>query len=148
MITRIGRDELNMRIAQLMAMRGTCQRGSVGCVITQDGRVVSTGYVGAPAGMPHCPDEGCDMGPNGGCRTTSHAEAGAIAFAARKGVILEGSTLYVTLSPCETCAKLIINAGIREVYYKEPYRDTSGLELLIVAGLKVRQEVTYQYDDR
>ena len=138
MAKRIGRDELNMRIAQLIAMRGTCQRGMVGCVITQDGRVVSTGYVGAPSGLPHCKDTGCEIGANGGCSTTSHAEAGAIAFAARKGVSLEGATLYVTMSPCDTCAKLIINAGIRCIIYKDGYRDTAGLELLVMAGLEVR----------
>lgn len=144
---RIGRHTLNMAIAKLISQRGTCQRGRVGCVITQDGRIVSTGYVGAPAGMPHCLDEGCEIGANLGCSTTSHAEAGAIAFAARRGVVLEGSTLYTTLSPCETCAKLIINAGVKNVYYHDEYRDTKGLELLILAGLTVTREVTYTYED-
>ena len=146
MIMRIGRNSLNMAVARLIAQRGTCQRGRVGCVITQDGRVVSTGYVGAPSGLPHCKDTGCEIGANGGCSTTSHAEAGAIAFAARKGTPLEGSTLYITMSPCETCAKLIINAGIKKVIYGDEYRDAKGLELLIVAGLSVSQEVD-NYED-
>lgn len=138
---RVGRHTLNMMIAQLISQRSTCNRAQVGCVITQEGRIVSTGYGGAPSGLPHCMDVGCKIGPDGGCIRTSHAEAGAIAFAARKGVALEGATLYVTLSPCLSCAKLIINAGISRVYYLEPYRDLSGIELLEKAGVSVSQLV-------
>lgn len=133
---RIGRHTLNMKVAELMAERSTCTRAKVGCVISVSGRIISTGYAGAPSGVPHCIDVGCEIGSDGGCSTTLHAEAGAIAFAARKGVVLEGSTLYVTLSPCRSCAKLILTAGIKEVFYRKEYRDTSGIELLKKAGVK------------
>lgn len=134
---RISRDSLNLAIAHMVSLRGTCERASVGCVICQEGRVVSTGYVGSPSKTPHCTDAGCIIGPDGGCIRTSHAEAGAIAFAARKGVALEGSTLYTTLSPCLSCAKLIVNSGISRVVYQQKYRDESGLALLKQAGVIV-----------
>jgi len=137
-MARILRDVLNMSIATLIAQRGTCTRAQVGCVITIDNRIVSTGYVGSPSGLPHCLDDGCIIGLDGGCTRTSHAEAGAIAFAARKGISLEGSTMYVTLSPCTSCAKLIINAGIKRLFYLKQYRDISGLELLGKAGIHCR----------
>ena len=137
---RISRDEMNMEIALIVAKRSTCNRARVGCVITQEGRIVSTGYGGAPSGLPHCLDEGCLIGENDmGCIRTTHAEQGAIAFAAKKGVSLEGSTLYVSLSPCLPCAKLIINAGIKRVIYLEQYRKTDGVELLKKAGISVEE---------
>lgn len=134
---RIGRDALNMAIAHLMADRSTCIRAKVGCVIALDGRIVSTGYAGSPSGIPHCLDVGCTLGPDGGCITTVHAEAGAISFAAKKGVALDGATIYVTHSPCLNCAKLILNSGIKRVVYQIKYRDGSGLELLIQGGIEV-----------
>lgn len=137
MRARLSRDAVNLAIAQLMSQRGTCSRARVGCVIARNGRIISTGYAGAPSGVPHCIDVGCLLGPDGGCIRTSHAEAGAIAFAARHGLALEGASLYVTLSPCLTCAKLIINAGITHVFYLDCYRDGSGLELLQKAGVKI-----------
>ena len=137
---RITRTELNMRIAHLIAERSTCTRKKVGCVITTwEGAIITTGYVGSPAGMPHCLDEGCIIGPNGGCIRTVHAEQSAIAFAAKRGVALEDSILYVTLSPCVSCAMLIINSGIRKVVYAEEYRDISGINTLIQAGIEVVQ---------
>lgn len=137
MSERVSRDEMIMLIAGVVALRSTCKRGKVGCVITRDNRIISTGYVGAPAGLPHCIEGECEIGPDGGCIATSHAEAGAIAFAARKGIATEGSTLYTTLSPCLSCAKDIINAGIKRVVYLREYRDLSGLTLLMRAGVSV-----------
>ncbi len=137
--TRISREDLAMSLAELVAQRGTCQRSKVGCVIALEGRIVTTGYVGSPPGLPHCLDVGCLVGPSGGCIRTVHAEAGAIAFAARKGIAIEGAILYTTLSPCEACAKLILGAGIQKVVYREEYRDRSGLELLNAAGVEVCQ---------
>jgi dCMP deaminase len=119
-----------MELANVVAKRGTCTRGYVGAVIAIDGRVISTGYVGAPAGLPHCMDLGCDIGPDGGCQRTVHAEANAIAFAAKHGVPTKGSTLYTLVAPCLSCAKLIINAGITSVIYSRPYRDSGGLGML------------------
>jgi dCMP deaminase len=124
---RIERHDLNMEIAHSIAKRSTCLRKQVGCVITVDNRIVVTGYNGAPAGVPHCTSETC-TGPS--CSVAVHAEAAAISFAARKGIALENSILYVTYSPCKKCAELILNAGIKQVIYDEPYRDLSGVEFL------------------
>jgi len=135
MNNRINRDYLCLQIAKLIALRGTCKRAQVGTVIAINGRIISTGYNGAPSGLPHCIDWGCIIGVDGGCIRTSHAEAGAIAFAARRGLSLEGATLYCTLSPCLNCAKLIINSGIKEVIYCEKYKNHEGLDLLDGAGI-------------
>lgn len=154
---RISRQQMLMGMAEVAARRSTCARSQVGVVIALDSRPLVSGYNGAPAGMPHC-DHTCTCLPNiirGGesmiwraqlheigcpagdpCDIAVHAEANAIAFAARHGVKLEGSTLFVTLSPCVPCAKLIINAGIVEVVYSTVYRDDAGIGLLNTAGVK------------
>jgi len=132
---RLGRNELHMAVAMLMATRATCTRAQVGCVFTKNGRIVATGYNGAPTGMPHCLDEGCLLNPDtGSCERCVHAEAAAISFAARHGISLEGTTLYVTHSPCLACAKLIINAGVHTVIYKEEY-GKSAVSYLDQAGM-------------
>lgn len=136
-VERISRDELNILMARVMAQRSTCKRKKVGCIIVLDGRIISTGYAGAPSGLPHCTEVGCETGPDGGCIRTSHAEAGAIAFAARRGISTEGASIYVTLSPCLTCSKLIINAGIKRLVYLEEYRDNSGLVMMRRAGIEI-----------
>src|SRR5690606_33933329 len=114
----------------------------VGCVIHRDGRIIATGYNGAPAGMPHCNhDMEIDASPvsmiDTGCQVVEHAERNAIAFAARYGNALEGAWLTCTHAPCLACAKSIINAGIVGVTYKIPYRLTDGVELLERAQLKI-----------
>lgn len=131
------RQETLMRMAAVISLRGTCERASVGAVIAREGRIISTGYVGAPAGLPHCTEVGCQIGTHGGCVRTVHAEANAIAVAARFGVSTDSTELYCTHSPCLPCAQLIINAGIDRVVYEKEYRDRSGLDLLIEAGKKV-----------
>ena len=136
-MTRISRDEALIQIAHIMAQRSTCNRLQVGAVIARDGRVVSTGFNGAPSGLPHCTPENCNE--HNPCTNTTHAEAGAIAHAARHGVALEGTTLYVTHQPCLDCAKLLINAGTKRVVYATPYRIQDGLNLLLQAGLEVSQ---------
>ena len=141
MLTRPDRDEWLMRMATVVSTRGTCTRASVGAVISRDGRVISTGYVGSPAGLPHCVDAGCQIGTHGGCTRTVHAEANAIAFAARFGNSTDGCELHCTHSPCEPCAKLIINAGIKRFVFEQAYRDPTGLILLTSAGLMVIQNV-------
>lgn len=130
---RPSRDEKCLEHARVEARQSTCLRRQVGSVIALDGRIISTGYGGAPSKLPHCTPETCnDQAP---CTNTSHAEANAIAFAARHGLATEGATLYTTLSPCKTCADLIINAGITRVIYETPYRLTEGLERLTQAGI-------------
>jgi dCMP deaminase len=135
MIERISRDQMLMEMALTASKRSTCNRKHVGAIIAIEGRPVSVGYAGAPAGLPHCLEHGCLAGPDGGCIRTMHAEANAIAFAARKGIATERATLYTTVSPCLACAKLIINAGIIDVWYLELYRKQEGLDLLSEKGI-------------
>lgn len=130
MINRISRDQMLMEMAITASKRSTCNRKHVGAIIAIEGRPISVGYAGAPSGLPHCLEHGCLTGPDGGCIRTQHAEANAIAFAARKGISTEKATLYTTVSPCLACAKLILNAGIGEVWYLEKYRKTDGIDLL------------------
>lgn len=136
---RISRNKLFMEIAKLVAMRSTCGRAEVGAVLIKDNRIISMGYVGSPSGEPHCLDVGCEIGPNGGCIRTIHAEVNCLAFSSKEGIKTEGTTLYCTLSPCRDCAKLLINAGIKKVVYLNKYRDTSGIDLLAKVGIEVTE---------
>jgi dCMP deaminase len=108
-------------------------------VLARDGRILVQGYNGAPAGMPHCehPDGEVSVSGSKGCEIAVHAEANAIAYAARLGIRLEGAEMYTTLSPCVACAMLIINAGITCVYAAQIYRDLAGVELLSSGGIDV-----------
>ena len=121
-----------MMAAEITALRGTCSRAQVGVVFAKEGRIIMTGYNGAPSGIPHC--EHLDDSP---CEVSVHAEANAIATAARFGVALDGSTVYTTMQSCLKCAQLLINAGIQELVYSHSYRDQAGMELLIQRGIKV-----------
>ena len=132
---RISRAILNMSIAFLVSKRGTCLRAKVGCVITQDHRIIATGYNGGLIDE-ECKDT-CDI--TVGCKHAVHAEANAISFSAKLGIILEKATLYCTHQPCYECAKLIIQAGIKEVLYCLPYRLTEGIELLKDHHIKISQ---------
>ena len=111
-----------MNIAREVATRSTCSRKHVGAVIVRDKTILSTGYNGSIKGLPHCDDAGCEM-VDGHCVRTSHAEANAIVQAAKNGVGIDQSKIYVTASPCYDCFKLIANAGIKTIYYEEFYRD-------------------------
>lgn len=111
-----------MQIASEVSTRATCDRRSVGAVIVRDKTILSTGYNGSIRGLLHC-DEAGHLMEDGHCVRTVHAEANAIAQAARNGVRIEGATIYVTASPCWACFKLIANAGIVRVVYGEFYRD-------------------------
>jgi len=116
-------DEYFLSLVELVGTRGTCERGRSGCVIARDRRILATGYVGSPIGTAHCDEIGHEMhtvihedgSKTRHCIRTSHAEINAIANAARCGVALEGATLYCHMTPCYTCAKMIINAGIKRV---------------------------------
>jgi dCMP deaminase len=119
---RVSWNEYFMAIAEQVASRSTCDRKNVGAVIVRDKTILSTGYNGSLRGSPHCDEAGHDL-ENGHCVRTVHAEANAVAQAAKNGVAIDGSEIYVTASPCLTCFKLIANAGIRTIYYKEFYRD-------------------------
>lgn len=122
---RISRNELYITIAETFAKRSTCGRLQVGCAIVKDGRIICCGYNGV---LPLSPGCKCDL--NKPCERSIHAEANAISYAAKNGIALRGSTLYVTHSPCLKCAELVIQAGIKEVIYKELFRSEEGLLLL------------------
>jgi dCMP deaminase len=122
-------DEYFLNLVTMVGSRGTCDRGRSGCVIVRDKRILSTGYVGSPIGTEHCDENGHEMhtvihetgDQTRHCIRTSHAEINAVANAARFGVALEGATLYCHMTPCYTCAKMIINAGIKRVVCNKDY---------------------------
>jgi dCMP deaminase len=116
------------------AQRSTCSRLQVGAVLSRSGRILSTGYNGAPSGEPHC-DHTFDH--NSPCLTSVHAEVNALVFAARHGVSTEGSSFYVTHAPCYACAGLLINAGVDTVYFRHHYRSKAGLDRLVDAEIAV-----------
>ena len=131
-MVRITRERMLLDMAFAAARRSTCQRAQVGAIISTGGRVISTGYNGAPAGLPHCEHTSDDP-----CRRSVHAEANAIAFAARHGVATQGAVLTCTHEPCLECSRLIINAGIAGVVYYYDYRVHEGIELLKEVGVPV-----------
>lgn len=119
-----------MRIAEVVASMATCDRKHVGAVVVVNKTVISTGFNGAPRGMPHCDEVGHELKEMGGrqsCVRTVHAEANALVQAARSGAKVEGGTIYTTASPCYDCLKLIINAGITRVVCKEFYASRYGM---------------------
>lgn len=127
-------DEYFMDIAFTVAQRSTCDRAHVGAVLVRDRRILATGYNGAPAGLPHCDDVGHLM-VDGHCVRTLHAEQNAIIQAALHGVSIQGATAYVTHQPCLTCAKMLINAGIRRVVYAGNYPDDLSRQFLNEANV-------------
>ena len=133
---RPSRDEIIMEVAYAFSRRGTCDRLRVGAAIARDGRVLVTGYNGPPAGLPHC-DALCTIRHTTGCLVAVHAEANAIAYAARYGISTATADLYTTHLPCLGCSQLIINAGISRVLYRTDYRDHSGLDLLRAASVDI-----------
>jgi dCMP deaminase len=135
-----------MDITMLVAKRSTCIRRSVGAVIVKDKQILSTGYNGAPTRTAHCVDTGCIREtlkvPSGErhelCRGI-HAEQNAIIQAAYHGVSIKGAILFCTTWPCAICAKMLINAGIEKIYYREGYADSMSREMLDEAGVAVVQ---------
>ena len=134
-----------MRIAYLVAERSTCLRRKVGAVAVRDRRILATGYNGVPTGMRHCAETGClrqQLGVPSGqrheiCRGL-HAEQNAIIQAARYGINITGASIYVNTQPCIVCAKMLINAGIDEIVYQNPYPDELAMSMLEEAGMKLR----------
>lgn len=108
---RLSRPMLFMGIADMFGRRSSCPRANVGCVATLEGRIVASGYVGAPHGQPHCLEVGCKM-ENDHCVRTVHAEANLVAWSARVGTPLDGTTVWCTHSPCRNCALLLSNVGV------------------------------------
>ncbi len=141
-------DEYFLEIARLVSRRSTCLRRKVGALIVQDRRILASGYNGTPSGIKHCAQVGCLRKrlniPSGQrhelCRGL-HAEQNALLQAALYGISLRGSTLYVTNQPCIICAKMIINAGIKEVVIAGAYPDKMARQFLVEAGIKIRRLV-------
>lgn len=126
-------DASYLEMASVWAKNSYCQRRKVGAIIVKDRMIISDGYNGTPAGFENvCEDENGVTKPY-----VLHAEANAITKVAKSGNSSLGATLYVTASPCMECAKLIIQAGIKRVVYKEEYRISDGLDLLRRAGVEV-----------
>ena len=123
-----------MEIARTVATRATCLRASVGCVVTRDHRILTTGYNGSPRHVAHCTEVGC-LVINDHCVRTTHAEANAIVQGALHGIGLAGAVAYCTHQPCLHCSKLLISAGIVKIVYETPYPDPIAMNLLAEAGV-------------
>lgn len=134
-----------MEITEQIATWSSCLRRQVGAVIVRDKRILTTGYNGAPAGVENCVEKGeclrnrlkIESGTHAEICYSVHAEQNAIIQAAREGLSLKGCVLYCTHQPCVVCAKMIINAGIKEVIYKEGYPDKFSVDICKEAGVKL-----------
>ena len=134
-----------LTITRNVAERSTCTRAKVGAVIVRDKNILATGYNGAPAGMPHCIDSGClvykSHTPTGeveeNCFRTIHAEINAIAQAAKNGASIRDADIYITHTPCIHCVKVLINTGIRRIFYEREYKRATIEELLRGANIEL-----------
>jgi len=146
-------DDYFLELANAASSRATCSRGRSGCVIVRDKQVLATGYVGSPAGLPHCDDAGHLMKKviqeNGEitehCVRTVHAEQNAICQAAKRGISIEGATIYQRMTPCRTCAMMLINCGIKKIICERKYQLAEESEQLLAdAGI----DLVYKYEGR
>lgn len=137
-------DEYFINLCQAVAERGTCDRGQSGCVIVKGKRILTTGYVGSPSGMPHCDDAGHLMHKvinddgtiSQHCIRTTHAEQNALVQAAKFGISVDGATLYCKMEPCFVCAKMITSVGIKRVVCQRQYHGAKlTRELFAKAGV-------------
>ena len=138
-------DEYFIQVAELVSRRSTCLRRYVGAVLVKERRILATGYNGAPSGIDHCEIEGClrekmkiPSGQRHELCAGLHAEQNVLLQAALHGVSVKGSILYITHTPCSICAKMIINAGIREIIIEHGYPDKMASRFLKAAKVKVR----------
>jgi len=137
-------DSYFLRIAEQVAERSTCLRRRVGALLVKDKRILATGYNGAPIGLKHCSDVGClreDREIASGtqhelCRGL-HAEQNAIIQAALHGIKIDGATIYTTHEPCVLCAKMLVNSGVKEIFYRDSYPDQLAQNILSEAKIKV-----------
>ena len=144
-------DEYFLQMAELVGTRGTCDRGHAGTVIVKDKRLLATGYVGSPIGLPHCDEVGHEMHTvtnedgttSRHCIRTAHSEMNAISNAARFGVAIDGATMYSKMVACYSCAKVVVNAGIKRFVAMRDYHASArtkdifqqaGIELVIING--------------
>ena len=145
-------DEYFMEVAEAISKRATCDRGRSGCVVARDRQILVTGYVGSPMGFPHCDEVGHQLKTTiheDGHRTqhcvrTVHAEQNAICQAAGRGIAISGATLYCRMTPCRTCAMLLINCGIERIVCERRYHaGQESEELFERAGVKLE----YRFDE-
>jgi dCMP deaminase len=152
-------DEYFGGLVDEVAQRATCDRGKSGCIVVKDKRILCSGYVGSPPGLPHCDDVGHQMrkviNDDGSitqhCVRTIHAEQNAICQAARWGIPLEGTTLYCTMEPCRVCAMLIISVGIKKVMARRHcHAAQETRELFISAGVElvVMEDDVEEYENQ
>ena len=135
-------DDYFLEVANAISKRGTCDRGKSGCVIVNNNQIVSAGYVGSPPGLPHCDDVGHQMkklthedgSVTQHCVRTVHAEQNAICQAAKRGVSVEGATIYCRMTPCRVCAMLLVSSGIKRVYCETRYHDNKDPERIFRQG--------------
>lgn len=124
-------DDIYMELAEKLSGRSHCVKAQVGAVLTKDTRIISLGYNGPPAGTHNCdevwPEVGCPRDSKGSCSLALHAEQNAILYAANNNTNMKGATLYVTLSPCIACARVIYTVGISKVFYKHSYAQFKGI---------------------
>jgi dCMP deaminase len=138
-------DTYFMRMAELAATRSTCLRRNVGAVVVKEKRVLTTGYNGAPKGLKHCAEVGCvrltnniESGTRHELCRGVHAEQNAVIQAAYFGVSIKDSTIYTTNYPCVMCAKILVNAGVREIVYRDDYVDALSRKVLEESNMTVR----------
>ena len=152
-------DDYFLEVAHAISKRATCNRGRSGCVIVKDNQILAAGYVASPSGFPHCDDVGHKMikitQKNGSttkhCVRTIHAEQNALVLAARKGVALEGGTVYCRMTPCRVCAMLLINAGIKKVVCEKKYHSGKESEKMFrqaKVALKHKNKKTQKYTNQ
>jgi dCMP deaminase len=140
-------DQYFMTITRQVAERSTCLRAKVGAVIARDKNILATGYNGSPAGLPHCTDVGClvyrSTTPSGdveeNCFRCIHAEINAIAQAAKNGATIKDADIYITHTPCIHCFKVLINTGIKRIFYEKPYKLHTLDELLRYTDVTLQQ---------
>ena len=142
-------DEYFLEVAGAIAKRATCDRGRSGCVVARDKQLLVSGYVGSPVGLPHCDEVGHQMkkvlhedgSATRHCVRTVHAEQNAICQAAKRGIGIDGATVYCRMTPCRTCAMLIINCGIKRVVCEKKYHAGAESEMMF---RKARIELVFK----
>ncbi len=150
--TRPSWDDYFLDLADAVSRRATCDRGRSGCVIVRDKRILVTGYVGSPAGFPHCDEVGHEIKRivegdgrvSEHCVRTVHAEQNAICQAAKLGISIDGATVYCRMTPCRTCAMLLINCGVKRVYCEKKYQSGQESEDMFK---KIGIKVEYKFDE-
>lgn len=150
--TRPSWDEYFMEVMEAISKRATCDRGKSGCVIVKNKQILVTGYVGSPMGLPHCDEVGHQfkkmLNEDGSisehCVRTVHAEQNAVCQAAKLGVPIDGATVYCRMTPCRTCAMLLINCGIKRVVCERKYHAGAESEEMLK---KVGITLEYVHDE-